>query len=338
MSTFTRACLNTSIVVAITLLSARPTFADKGTGPFRVSQTMAVGGDESWDYVAVDADRKLLYLPRSSHTMVIDATNGKIVSDIPGQKHNHGVALVPSAGRGFISDGSDAAVVVFDLKTSVVLGKIKAEEDADGIIYDPASRKVFVVCGDASVAIPIPADVDPASGKADAPIQLGGKPEYLASDGQGKLYIDLVDKDQVAVVDTKTMQVVDKWSTRPGGKPVGLSIDPKQRRLFVGCRNPQKLIVMSADDGKVIGDLPIGAGCDGTQFDNGYAFASCRDASLTVAHENSSGKFEVVQTLKTRDGAKTLCVDPTTHSVFLPAPSPKPNPFVVLVVTPSSGR
>jgi DNA-binding beta-propeller fold protein YncE len=281
--------------------------------------------------------------------MVLDAASGKSVADIPGQKGNHGVALVPSAGRGFITDGKDSSVTVFDLKTYKVLGKVKAAEDADGIMYDPASGKVLVSCGDAGVMVPIAPDVDLKAGQADAAVQLGGKPEFLVADGQGKVFINLVDKDQVAVVDTKTMKVLDKWPTAPGGAPVGMSMDTEHRRLFVGCRKPQKLIVMSADDGKVLADLPIGAGVDATQFDNGYFFASCRDGSLTVAQETSPGKFQVVQNLKTKPGAKTMAVDPTTHTIFLPTaefgketdarsrPVAKPETFMVLVVRPSKG-
>jgi hypothetical protein len=172
---------------------------------------------------------------------------------------------------------------------------------------------------------------------------LGGKPEYLAADGHGKVYINLVDKNQVAVVDTQTMQVTDKWPTAPGGSPVGMSMDREHRRLFVGCRSPQKLIVMSADDGRIVADLPIGAGCDGTQFDGGDIFASCRDGSLAIARE-TGGKFDIVQNLKTRPGAKTLGVDPMTHTIYLPTaelgkeldarkrPIPKPGTFMVLAV------
>src|SRR5205807_4562248 len=138
------------------------------------------------------------------------------------------------------------------------------------------------------------------------------------ADGRGRAFVNLVDKDQVAVIDTKTMKVVDKWPTAPGGSPVGLSMDAERGRLFVGCRNPQKLIVMSAADGKVLADLPIGAGVDATQFDNGYVLASCRDGSLAVAQETSPGKFQIVQDLKTRPGAKTMAIDSTTHTVFLP--------------------
>ncbi len=131
-----------------------------------------------------------------------------------------------------------------------------------------------------------------------------GKPEFLAADGHGKAYINLVDKDQVVVVDTKKMKVVNKWPTTPGGSPVGMSMDLARRRLFIGCRKPQKLVVMGADDGKVLADLAIGAGVDATKFD-GEAFASCGDGTLTVAPETAPAKFQVVQTLQTPRGART---------------------------------
>jgi DNA-binding beta-propeller fold protein YncE len=276
--------------------------------------------------------------------MVIDANTGKTVADIPGQKRNHGVAIVPSAGRGFITDGEDGSVTVFDLKTYAALGKVKAADDADGVIYDPASGKVLVVCGDAGVMIPITPGLDVATGKADAAVELGGKPEFLAADGKGKAYINLEDKDQVALVDTKSMKVLNKWPTSPGGSPVGMSMDVSRRLLFVGCRRPQKLIVMSADDGKVVADLPIGAGVDATKFD-GDAFASCGDGTLTVARESAPGKFEVAQTVQTPRGARTMGVDTTSHMVYLPTaelgppaegqtrPRPKPGTFMIVVVS-----
>src|SRR6516164_5820938 len=227
----------------LTSLTALITSSAQGqpsSSPYHVSQTFHVGGEGGWDYLTVDSEHKLLYVPRSTHTMVIDANTGKTVADIPGQKRNHGVAIVASAGRGFITDGTDASVTVFDLKTYSVLGKVKTADDADGVIYDPASGKVVVVCGDAGVMIPISPDLDPATGKADAPVDLGGKPEFLAADGKGKAYVNLVDKDQVVVVDTKSMKVLHKWPTSPGGSPVGMAMDPEHRRLFIGCRKPQK--------------------------------------------------------------------------------------------------
>ncbi len=315
-------------------------------GPYHVAEIFNVGGTGGWDYVVVDSEHKRLFVPRTTHTMVLDAATGKAVADILGQKGNHGVAPVPSAGRGFITDGKDGSVVLFDLKTFQVLGKEQAAEDADGIIYDPASRKVLVSCGDAGVLIPIAADVDPKAGHADAAVALGGKPEFLAADGQGKVFVNLADKNQVAVVDTKAMKVIERWPTSPGGAPVGMSMDTEHGRLFIGCRQPQKLIVMSAADGKVLADLPIGAGVDATQFDNGYIFASCRDGTLAVAQETAPGKFDIVQNLKTRPGAKTMGIDPTTHTVYLPTaefgkqtdtrsrPLPRPDTFMIVVVRP----
>lgn len=317
------------------------------SGCYQVAQALHVGGEGGWDYITVDSQQKRLYVPRSTHTMVLDAATGKTIADIVGQQRNHGVAIVPEVGRGFITDGKDGSVTIFDLKTNKSLGKIKAADDADGIIYDPASRKLLVSCGDAAAIIAFSPDIDPNSGKVDS-VDLGGKPEFLAADGQGRAYVALEDKDQVAVVDTKNLKVVDKWSTKPGGAPVGMSIDRDHRRLFIGCRNPQKLVVMSAADGKVLADLPIGAGVDATRFDDGNIFASCRDGTLAVARETAPGKFSLLPSVQTRPGARTMDVDPATHTIYLPTaelgkdtdargrPIPKPDSFMILVVK-SSG-
>ena len=157
-------------------------------------------------------------------------------------------------------------------------------------------------CGDDGTLVTIKADVDPKTGSIDAPIDLGGKPEFLAADGAGKVYVNLEDKDQIAVVDLKARKVLAHWPVAPGGSPVGLAIDTAKHRLFVGCRKPQKMIVMSTDDGKVLADLPIGAGVDATKFDGQQAFASCREGKMSVVGETSPGKFEIVQTVTTGVG------------------------------------
>jgi hypothetical protein len=313
-------------------------------GTWAVEKTFHVGGEGGWDYVTFDAKNHRLYVPRSTHTMVIDADSGKTIADIPGQNHNHGVALVPEAGRGFISDGS-GAVVIFDLKTNAVLGTVKAQPDADGIIFDKASGLVLVVSGDNGVLMTLKPNADLKTATIDEPIDLGGKPEFLASDGAGKVYVNLEDKNQIAVVDIKARKVLAHWPVAPGGSPVGLSIDTAKHRLFIGCRNPQKLIVMSTDDGKVIADLPIGSGVDATRFDGHQAFASCRDGKLDVAGETANGKFEIVQTVTTPLGARTMDIDPEGHKVYLPTaefeeqkpgatgrPKAKPGSFMIVVV------
>ena len=286
---------------------------------WKVVKTFQIGGQGSWDYFTVDSSTHRLFVPRSTHTMVIDAESGKVLGDIPGQKGAHGVALVPSVNRGFISDGGgDGAVVIFDLKSYAVLGTLVAQPDTDGIIFDPSSGQVVFVSGDGGTLMTLKPDVNPAGGKIDEPITLGGKPEFLASDGAGKVYVNLVDKNEVAVVDIKARKVIARRPVAPGGSPVGMTIDTKKHRLFVGCRKPQKVIVLSTDDGKVLADLPIGAGVDATKMDNGQAFASCRDGSLAVVSETSPGQFAIAQTVKTGAGAGTMGIDSSTHKIYLP--------------------
>jgi len=309
-------------------------------GEWAVENTFHVGGEGGYDYITVDAQSHRLYVPRSTHTMVIDADSGKTIADVPGQKHNHGVALATEVGRGFISDGA-GAIVIFDLKTNAVLGTVASKDDTDGIIYDKSTGLVLSGAGDAGALVVLKADADPKSASIES-IDLGGKPEFLAADGTGKAYVNLEDKDQVAVVDLKSRKVLAHWPVAPGGTPVGLSIDAKNHRLFIGCRKPQKMIVMSTDDGKIVADLPIGAGVDATRWDGQQAFASCRDGHLTVVQEKD-GKWDVTQTVTTALGARTMDVDTTTHKIYLPTaefeeakagerPKAKPDSFMIVVV------
>jgi DNA-binding beta-propeller fold protein YncE len=332
------------IAVLLVLLAVVPASAQKN---WKVERTIHVGGSGGWDYLTVDPQSHHLYVTRSTHTMVIDPESGKVLGDIPGQQRSHGVALAPETGHGFISDGGGSgAIIIFDLKSNKVLNTIPAQPDADGIIFDPSSGLVLAVAGDSETLLTLKADADPRTAKIDAPIQLGGKPEFLAADGKGKVYINLEDKDEIVVVDLSARKVVSRWPSAPGGVPVGMAMDTKNRRLFVGCRKPQKLVVMSADDGKVLTHLPIGAGVDAAKFDAGEAFASTGDGALTVATEVSSGKFEVKQTVETARGARTMDVDSSTHKIYLPTaefepqspgatgrPTPKPDTFMILVVS-----
>lgn len=309
---------------------------------WKVVNTFHVGGDGGWDYVTVDAPQHRFFVTRSTHTIAVDEETGKVLGDIPGQIRSHGVALVPSLSRGFITDGGgDGAIVVFDLNTYAVLGKIPAVPDADGIIYDAKLNRVLAVSGDANALLTFSPDIDPKTGKLDPPIQLGGSPEFLASDGSGKVYINLVDKDLVAVVDLKTRTVLNRWPVAPGGRPVGMAMDPAKHLLFVGCRNPQMLVVMNAETGAVESSLPIGAGVDATGFGDGEAFASTGEGILTVAAEKS-GKWVAEQTVTTAKGARTMGLDASAHRVFLPTaelepqpsgrPKPKPGTFMIIEV------
>lgn len=310
---------------------------------WQVTKTLPIGGEGGWDYLTVDAPTHRLFVTRSTHTMVIDAESGKMLGDIPGQERSHGVAIVPKLNRGFITDGGGkGSIVIFDLKTYAVLGKLATMPDSDGIIYDKTLNRVLAVSGDGGALMTFKPDIDPKNGKIDAPIMLGGAPEFLASDGTGKVYVNLEDKDVVAVIDLQSRKVTARWPVTPGGQPVGMSMDAKTHRLFIGCRKPQKMIVMSMQDGKVEASLPIGAGVDATAVEEGQAFASCRDGSLVVIGEKA-GKLAVEQTVKTPDGARTMGVDPANHQIYLPTaafeaasaggrPKAKPNSFMIVVV------
>lgn len=296
----------TRFVVALSagLMSLCPAHsAVWGADAYRVQKTLKIGGDGRWDYATVDPAAHRLYLTRTTHTQVVDLESGKVVLDVAGQQRSHGTAIVPALGRGFITDGEAGTVVVFDLKTGTVLGNIAAAEDADGIVYDPGTNRVLVSCGDAGALAIIDPSADPKAAKADV-VKLGGKPEFLGADGKGMAYVTLNDKNEIAFVDIKAMKITAKYPTGTGTAPTGLAVDAEHGRLFVGCHN-QKLIVMNTGDGKVLAELPIGAGNDACGFDaaTGNAFASCADSTMTVAKETTPGRFEVTETVKTLPGA-----------------------------------
>jgi DNA-binding beta-propeller fold protein YncE len=326
-------------LATLLVLAAMPCLAQSN---WAVVQTFHIGGEGSWDYVTVDTPNHRLFVTRATHTQAIDTDSGKVLGDITGQVRSHGVAIVPRLNRGFITDGGGTgAIIVFDLKTYAVLGRIPTMPDSDGIIYDAKLDRVLAVSGDGGALMTFAPDIDPANGKVTS-IDLGGKPEFLASDGSGKIFVNLEDKDVVAVVDLKSRSVVSRWPVAPAGHPVGLSIDPATHRLFIGCRNPQKLVVMNDETGKIEAALPIGAGVDATAAAAGLAFASAGDGTLTVA-ALKAGAFDVQQTVKTPTGARTMGMNAVTHRLFLPTaemepavagarPKQKPDTFMIVVV------
>lgn len=246
--------------------------------------------------------------------MVVDETTGKLLGEVTGINGAHGTAVVGKLGRGFATSGDDSSIVMFDLETFKPLGKIHAAEDADAIIYDPASNRVFSFNGDANSSTV----VDPVAGELVTNIPLGGKPEYGVSAGDGKVYINLTDKAEVVELDAKTLQVTRRWSTTGCKNPVAMAIDTRHQRLFSGCRSG----VMAVSDyrtGKVVATAPIGAGVDGAGFDPGTqdAFASAADGTLTVIHEDSPNSYHVVQSLETMAGSRNMGFDPSLHAIFL---------------------
>ena len=290
---------------------------------YRIARTYAVGGEGSWDYVIPDPPQHRLFIGRQNRVMVVDENDGKLLGEVMGINGAHGVALADATGHGFATSGNDSAVVMFDLKTFKVLGRAHAAEDADAIIYDPVSNRVFTFNGDAHSSTVI----DPRTGSLVTNIPLGGKPEYGVSAGDGKVYANLTDISEVVEIDTKALSVSRRWSTAPCKQPVSMAIDRAHHRLFSGCRSGM-MAVSDYRGGKVIATAPIGAGVDGTAFDpaSGDAFASNLDGTLTVIHQDDPDKYHVVQTVQTAQGGRNMGLDLTTHRVFVVAAKYGPTP------------
>src|SRR5579872_1228737 len=331
-------------VATFILLATFSFAADPG---YHVINTYKLGGEGGWDYLTMDSSSRRLYISRATHVIVIDADSGKPVGDIPDTPGVHGIALAPELGRGFVSNGREGTVTIFDIETLKPIAKVKVGDNPDAILYDPATKRVFTFNGKSQDSTAI----DGAKGTVLGTIKLEGKPEFAASDGKGEIFVNIEDKSELVAIDPNKLEVKSKWPLAPCTEPSGLSIDRKNRRLFVGCDN-KMMAVVDADTGKVLATPAIGEGVDATTFDEetGLAFASCgQDAVLTVVKEESPDKFTVAENVPTKKGARTLALDSQNHNVFVvkadfgprPAPTadnPHPRPpvlpdsFVVLVV------
>src|SRR5579872_7210145 len=288
----------------------------RAAGQYHLIKKVVLGGEGSWDYLTCDSAAHRLFISRGTHVMVVDTETYKVVGDIPGTNGVHGIALAPSLGRGFTSDGRSSNVTLFNLKTLKVSGQVKTTgEDPDAILYDPASRRVFTFNGDSGNSTAISA----ASGTVAGTIDLGGSPEFAVADGAGHIYNNLEDKNMVDEIDSKTLAVEQRWPLAPCESPSGIAMDVTHRRLFIGCHN-RMMAIMDADTGKVITTVPIGPGVDANRFDpgTGLAFSSNGgDGTLTVVHEDSPEKFTVVDNVTTQRGARTMTLDEKTHRVYL---------------------
>src|SRR5580658_8764911 len=338
---FIHRCLLASLAVLIAGVALAA-----GDSGYKVVNTYQVGGDGGWDYLTADAAARHLFISRGTHVMVLDLDTGKTVGDIADTPGVHGIALAPELGRGFVSNGREGTVSIFDIKTLVTSSKVKVGMNPDAILYDPATKRVFTFNGRSQDSTAI----DAASGKVLGTIKLDGKPEFAASDAKGKIFVNIEDKSELVAIDPNKLEVTATWPLAPCTEPSGLSIDRKNRRLFVGCGN-KMMAVVDADSGKVLATPAIGDGVDATTFDaeTGLAFASCGEGVLTVVKQESPDKFNVLGNVPTQPGARTLALDAKTHNIFVvtakfgppPAATPDdprprrsiaPDSFVVLVV------
>ena len=337
--------------VSLTLLFAAAALAGAGLAAanpgYKVANTYKIGGEGGWDYLTADTAARRLYISRATHVIVLDLDSGKAIGEIADTPGVHGIALVPELGRGFVSNGREGTVSIFDLKTLATSNKVKVGENPDAILYDPATKRVFTFNGRSQDATAI----DAAKGTVLGTIKLDGKPEFAASDGKGEIFVNIEDKSELVAIDPNKLEVKSRWPLAPCESPTGLSMDRTNRRLFVGCDN-RMMAVVNANTGKVVATPATGDGVDATTFDDetGLVFASAGEGVLTVVREESPDKFSVAENVPTQKGARTLALDSKTHNIFLvtakfgPAPvatpdnpharpSILPDSFVVLVVS-----
>ena len=270
---------------------------------------------EYFDYITVDSATRRVYLSHGTEIKVIDADNGNVVGTIGGLQLTHGVAVADEFGRGFITDGAQGKVFVFDLKTLKVIGEAQADKDADSVAYDPASKRVFVMNGDPNCSTVI----DAKSGNVVGTIALGGGPEFAVADGKGTVFVNIEDKNELVAIDSSTLKIKSRWPVAPAGGPTALAMDTAHRRLFSAGRKPQMLVVLDADSGKLIQSFPITAGVDAAVFEpeTGMVYVSTREGFVHIFHEDTPGKFSEVEKVKTELGAKTMGLDTKTHQILV---------------------
>jgi DNA-binding beta-propeller fold protein YncE len=290
----------------------------RADGPYHFIKEIPVSGEGSWDYCSVDPAGQRLYVSHGAEVVVIDLARDQVFGVITNTPGVHGLAPAPELGRGFVSCGKENKAAIVDLKTLQILSKVDTGQNPDSMLYEPGQQEAYMFNGRGQSATVI----DAKAGKVVATIPLGGKPEFAQADSKaGRVFNNIEDKNEVAVIDTKTHTVVTNWPIAPAEEASGLAIDLKNHRLFLGCGGSKTMVMMDSISGKVITSVPIGQGVDANAFDpgTGFAFASCGDGTVTIAHEDTPDKLTVVQTLETQRGSRTMTIDPKTHKIYLAA-------------------
>jgi len=292
--------------------------ADTAAPPYQLKARHAVGGEGGWDYLTYDADHHRLFIARGQRVQVLDPDTGAVLGEIADTPGVHGVALDTVLGKGYTSNGRGNTVTVFDqrsLKTLSVIA-LSGADNPDFIAVDPGSHRVLAFNGrshNASV-------IDTRSDRQVASVPLAGKPEAAVADGRGHVFVDIEDTNQISRIDTAAAKVDATWPLPGCDEPAGLAIDTATRRLFVGCHN-KALLVLNADDGKLLATLPIGEGVDANAFDpqTRQVFSSQGDGTLTVIQSSPGDRYQVQQTLATQTSARTMALNPKTHELYLVA-------------------
>ena len=304
--------------------SATPT----GNELYHFLREIPIGGEGGWDILTTDSAASRLYLSHATKVVIVDLIKNTVAGEIADTPGVHAFVPVPEVQRGFSSNGKESKASVVDLTTWKTTSRIDTGQNPDAIVYEPRHGEIYVF-NHAGNSVTV---INSKAASVSATIPLGGTPEFAAVDeAAGRVYCNIEDKSEVAVIDVDKHEVVAHWSLAPGEGPSGIALDATHHRLFSGCHN-KMMVMLNTDSGKVVDRIPIGAGVDGCAFDDAtqLAFASCGDGTATIAREEAPDKLTVLQTLKTERGARTMALDPRTHRIYLPTakfePAPAPSP------------
>jgi DNA-binding beta-propeller fold protein YncE len=288
--------------------------------PYKFVNEIPIGGEGGWDILNIDAGAHRLYLSHATKVVVVDLTKNAVVGEINATPGVHAFFPVPQFNHGFSSNEKENKCSVVELDSLKTISKFDTDEGPDAIAYAPHHRTVFIFNHQGGTATATDAATLSPTGR----IPLGGHPEFAVSDdAAGRVYVNIEDKSEVAVIDTADWGkrgVVARWPLAPGEEPTGIALDAAHHRLFAACHN-KMLVMLDTDSGKVVANVAIGAGTDGCAFDDAtqLVFASCGEGVVTIAHEDSPNKLSILQTLTTERGARTMALDPQTHRIYLPS-------------------
>jgi len=328
-------------ILAVLVIAALSGFqfvqAQTNASKYKIANTFHLEGEGGWDCLSVDDATNRLFISHGTMVQVVDAKSGKLLGTISDTKGVHAIALAPDLNKGFTTNGKDTSVTVFDLKTLAVLTKVPVTGiNPDVAVYDKFSQQVFICNGKSSNMTVI----DAKTNKVTATIALDGKPEFPATNENGKVFVNIEDKNLINVIDVKTLKVEQKWPLAPGEEPSGLAIDAQNNRIFAGCNN-KLMVILDAISGKIITTLPIGERVDGVAFDPGLrrVYSSNGEGTLTVVQEENKDTFKVLENAVTQKGARTLTLNAKTRHLYLPtaefgppppatAENPKPRPAI----------